>query len=268
MGKVICVANQKGGVGKTTTVINLAASLAAAQKKTLFIDFDPQANATSGVGINKDEIEKTIYDAIIGDVKLSDITVDIEPESLKGNLRVVPASPDLTGAEVELIHLENREWRLKEAISDIVNEYDYIFIDCPPSLSLLTVNALTAADSVLVPVQCEYYALEGLGQLKRTISLIRQRINPELKVEGYLLTMFDSRNKICHVVANELKTYFSDEVFETIIYRNVRLAESPSHGKPILLYDIKSIGAQTYISLAQEIIARNGGERIEESYAG
>ena len=268
MGKVICVANQKGGVGKTTTVINLAASLAAAQKKTLFIDFDPQANATSGVGINKDEIKKSIYDAIIGDVRIEDIVVEIEPEFLKGYLKVVPANPDLTGAEVELIHLDNREWRLKEAINDIVGDYDYIFIDCPPSLSLLTVNALTAADSVLVPVQCEYYALEGLGQLKRTISLIRQRINPELKVEGYLLTMFDSRNKICHVVANELKTYFSEEVFETIIYRNVRLAESPSHGKPILLYDIRSIGAQTYISLAQEIIARNGGEIIEKSYVG
>lgn len=268
MGKVICVANQKGGVGKTTTVINLAASLAAAQKKTLFIDFDPQANATSGVGINKDEVTKSIYDAIIGDVNIRDIIVEIEPESLKGYLTAVPASPDLTGAEIELIHLENREWKLKEAISTIAEEYDYIFIDCPPSLSLLTVNALTAADSVLVPVQCEYYALEGLGQLKRTISLIRQRINPDLKVEGYLLTMFDSRNKICHVVANEMKTYFSEEVFETIIYRNVRLAESPSHGKPILLYDIKSIGAQTYISLAQEIIARNGGEIIEKSNAG
>ena len=268
MGKVICVANQKGGVGKTTTVINLAASLAAAQKKTLFIDFDPQANATSGVGINKDELKNSIYDAIIGDVRIRDLIIEIEPESLKGYLTAVPANPDLTGAEVELIHLDNREWKLKEAINDVVGEYDYIFIDCPPSLSLLTVNALTAADSVLVPVQCEYYALEGLGQLKRTISLIRQRINPDLKVEGYLLTMFDSRNKICHVVANELKTYFREEVFETIIYRNVRLAESPSHGKPILLYDIKSIGAQTYISLAQEIIARNGGERIEKSYFG
>lgn len=268
MAKVICIANQKGGVGKTTTVINLAASLAAAQKKTMFIDFDPQANATSGVGVNKDEISKTIYDAIIGDAEIDEIKIEIEPESLKGCLSVVPANPELTGAEVELIHLENREWRLKEAIEKVVGDYDYIFIDCPPSLSLLTVNALTAADSVLIPVQCEYYAMEGLGQLQRTISLIRQRLNPDLKIEGYLLTMFDSRNRICHVVANELKTYFTDEVFETVIYRNVRLAESPSHGKPILLYDIKSIGAQNYISLAQEIIARNGGERVEESHTG
>jgi chromosome partitioning protein len=267
MGKVICVANQKGGVGKTTTVINLAASLAAAQKKTLFIDFDPQANATSGVGINKDEIKKTIYDAIIGEVNIRDITIDIEPEFLKGYLTVVPASPDLTGAEVELIHFENREQKLKEAISDITGEYDYIFIDCPPSLSLLTVNASRPR---IRPRARAVRILRArrLGQLKRTISLIRQRINPELKVEGYLLTMFDSRNKICHVVANELKTYFSEEVFETIIYRNVRLAESPSHGKPILLYDVKSIGAQTYISLAQEIIARNGGDAIEKSYVG
>ncbi|MEQ9619223.1 MAG: AAA family ATPase [Deltaproteobacteria bacterium] len=268
MGKVICVANQKGGVGKTTTVINLAASLAAAQKRTMFIDFDPQANATSGVGIDKEEVGQSIYDAIIGDTNIKDIALEVEPESLKGYLTVVPANPDLTGAEVELIHLENREWRLKQAINNVVHEYDYIFIDCPPSLSLLTVNALTAADSVLIPVQCEYFALEGLGQLKRTISLIRQRLNPELGVEGYLLTMFDSRNKICHMVANELRTYFNEEVFETVIFRNVKLAESPSFGKPILLYDIKSTGAEGYISLAHELVVKNGGERIEKSYFG
>lgn len=268
MGKVICVANQKGGVGKTTTVINLAASLAAAHKRTMFIDFDPQANATSGVGIDKEEVKQSIYDAIIGDVNIKDIALDVEPESLKGYLTVVPANPELTGAEVELIYLDNREWRLREAIKNVVNEYDYIFIDCPPSLSLLTVNALTAADSILIPVQCEYFALEGLGQLKRTISLIRQRLNPELRVEGYLLTMFDSRNKICHMVANELRTYFNEEVFDTVIFRNVKLAESPSFGKPILLYDIKSTGAEGYISLANELIAKNGGERIEKSYFG
>jgi len=264
MGKVICVANQKGGVGKTTTVINLAASLAVNQMKTLFIDFDPQGNATSGVGVNKEEIKETIYNAIIGEFSISDISIQLETESLGGYLTVVPANSELTGAEVELIHLERREWRLKEAIDAVRDQYDYIFIDCPPSLSLLTVNALTASDSVLVPVQCEYYAMEGLGQLKRTISLIKQRLNPELSVEGYLLTMFDSRNNICRMVANELKNYFNSEVFETIIYRNVRLAESPSHGIPALLYDAKSVGARSYIALAQEIIARNGGRTVEE----
>ncbi len=264
MGKVICVANQKGGVGKTTTVINLAASLAAAQKKTLFIDFDPQGNATSGVGIDKDAAAKTIYDAVIGETNIKDISINIEQDTLGGFLTVVPANSELTGAEVELIHLDRREWRLKDAIDSVRDQYDYIFIDCPPSLSLLTVNALAASDSVLVPVQCEYYAMEGLGQLKRTISLIKQRLNPELAIEGYLLTMFDSRNNICHMVANELRNYFSGDVFDTIIHRNVRLAESPSHGIPVLLYDVKSIGAQCYISLAQEIIARNGGRSVEE----
>jgi chromosome partitioning protein len=264
MGKVICVANQKGGVGKTTTVINLAASLAVNQIKTLFIDFDPQGNATSGVGVDKEGIKETIYNAVIGESDINDMAIQVEPETLKGYLTIVPANSELTGAEVELIHLERREWRLKDAIDTVRDQYDYILIDCPPSLSLLTVNALTAADSILVPVQCEYYAMEGLGQLKRTISLIKQRLNPELSIEGYLLTMFDSRNNICHMVANELKNYFNSEVFETIIYRNVRLAESPSHGKPALLYDVKSIGARSYISLAQEIIARNGGHTVEE----
>ena len=268
MAKVICIANQKGGVGKTTTAINLAASLAAAQKRTMFIDFDPQANATSGVGVDKEEVRRSIYDALIGEADIADIKIDVEPESFGGFLSVVPATPELTGAEVELLHLENREWRLKQAIEKIAHEYDFILIDCPPSLSILTVNALTAADSVLIPVQCEYYAMEGLGQLQRTISLIRQRLNPDLKVEGYLLTMFDSRNNICHVVANELKAYFNDEVFESIIFRNVRLAESPSHGKPIILYDIKSTGAESYMSLAREVIARNGGGNIEESHTG
>ena len=264
MGKVICVANQKGGVGKTTTVINLAASLAVAQKKTLFIDFDPQGNASSGVGIEKDEVANTIYNAVIGEANINDISVDVDPEALGGYLAVVPANSELTGAEVELIHLERREWRLKDAIDVVRGEYDFIFIDCPPSLSLLTVNALAASDSVLVPVQCEYYAMEGLGQLQRTISLIKQRLNPELAIEGYLLTMFDSRNNICHMVANELRNYFNGDVFDTVIHRNVRLAESPSHGKPALLYDVKSIGAKSYISLAQELIARNGGRSVEE----
>ena len=264
MGKVISVANQEGGVGKTITVINLGASLAAAHKKTLFGGFDPQGIASSVVGIDKDGLSETIYNAVIGESKINDISVKIEPDSLGGFLTVVPANSELTGAEVELIHLERREWRLKDAIDLVREQYDYIFIDCPPSLSLLTVNALAASDSVLVPVQCEYYAMEGLGQLKRTISLIKQRLNPELSIEGYLLTMFDSRNNICHMVANELRNYFNGDVFDTIIYRNVRLAESPSHGKPALLYDVKSIGAKSYISLAQEIIARNGGQSVEE----
>jgi len=268
MARVICVANQKGGVGKTTTVINLAASLAVAQKRTMFIDFDPQANATSGVGVNKNELDNSIYNTIIGDVNLSEVIINIEPEIFKGFLNIVPANPDLTGAEVELITIERREWKLKDAIQSISERYDYILIDCPPSLSLLTVNALTAADSVLVPVQAEYYALEGLGQLKRTLSLIKQRLNPELSVEGYLITMFDSRNNICRLVANELKTHFNEEVFNTVISRNVRLAESPSHGKPALLYDVKSSGAQSYIELAQEIMARNGGQGIEKRYIG
>jgi chromosome partitioning protein len=268
MGKVICVANQKGGVGKTTTVVNLSASLAAAQKRTIIIDFDPQGNATSGVGVDKEKIEKSIYHAIIGEVSIRETILKVEPENLKGYLSISPSNPNLTGAEVELIYLERREWRLKEAIKEIVEEYDFLLIDCPPSLSLLTVNALTAANSVLIPVQCEYYAMEGLGQLKRTISLIKQRLNPELEIEGYLLTIFDPRNRLCHVVASEVRDYFKDQVFQTIIPRNVRLAESPSHGKPVLLYDAKSIGARNYIALAQEIIARNGGQEVEKSHLG
>lgn len=268
MGKIICVANQKGGVGKTTTVVNLSASLAAAQKKSIFIDFDPQGNATSGVGIDKEKVGKSIYHAIIGEARIEETIIDVEPHNLKGFLKASPSNSSLTGAEVELIYVERREWRLKEVIQPIVDEFDYIFIDCPPSLSLLTVNALTASNSVIIPVQCEYYAMEGLGQLKRTISLINQRLNPSLEIEGYLLTMFDPRNRICHLVAKEVTDFFKDQVFQTRIPRNVRLAESPSHGKPVLLYDGKSIGASSYISLAHEIISRNGGDKIEKGYIG
>ncbi len=265
MGKVVCVANQKGGVGKTTTVVNLAASLAAVKKRTLLIDFDPQGNATSGLGIDKENIQKSIYHAVIGEVDIKETIVEVGPDDLRDYLGVSPSNPDLTGAEIELINLEKREWRLKETIRSIKEEYDFIVIDCPPSLSLLTVNALTAADSVLIPVQCEYYAMEGLGQLKRTLALIKERLNPDLEIEGYVLTIFDPRNRLCHMVANEVKDFFKDQVFQTIIPRNVRLAESPSHGKPVILYDAKSIGAISYISLAHEIILRNGGQEVEKS---
>ena len=259
MAKTICIVNQKGGVGKTTTAVNLAASLAAARKKTLVVDFDPQGNASSGLGIEKDAGDSNIYNAVIGDVDIKDAIYPVHKDNLEGFLDISPSNSDLTGAEVELLQLDDREFMLKSSLDKIKNLYNYIIIDCPPSLSILTVNALTAADSVLIPIQCEYYALEGLGQLQRTLSLIRQRLNPDLEVEGYLLTMFDTRNNICHSVANEIKNYFEDKVFKTVISRNVKLAEAPSFGKPLLLYDIKSPGSDNYLSLANELIAQNGG---------
>ncbi len=257
MSKVICVVNQKGGVGKTTTAVNLSASLAAANRRTLLIDLDSQGNATGGLGVDKESINsKNICSVILGEVKLADTTIDIYPDLLNGYLHVCPANHELTGAEIHLIETENREYRLKNAIDEIRDEYDYIFIDSPPSLSLLTINALAAADRVLIPVQCEYYALEGIGQLQTTISLARQRLNPSLEVEGYLLTMFDSRNNICHSVAEDVRNHFGEQTFDTVISRNVKLAEAPSHGKPLLLYEIKSSGAQNYMKLANEIISR------------
>jgi len=268
MSKIISIANQKGGVGKTTTVVNLSASLAAAQKKTLFVDLDPQGNATSGVGIDKESLQKSIYHTLLGQIPIRETIIDIEPDNLKHNLNAIPSNSQLAGAEIELIQVENREWKLKESLDLIKDSYDFILIDCPPSLNLLTVNALAASDSVLIPVQCEYYAMEGLSDLKRTISLIKQRLNPDLKIEGYLLTMFDTRNNLCHSVANEIKNYFNKEVFQTIIMRNVKLAESPSYGKPIILYDIGSIGANCYISLAKEMIINNGGNSFEKDFIG
>ncbi|NIV43219.1 MAG: AAA family ATPase [Candidatus Dadabacteria bacterium] len=258
MGKTICVTNQKGGVGKTTTVINLGCSLAAAQK-TLIIDLDPQANATSGVGIDKNESETTVYDVLLGKSDIRTSIKKVHQSILNDYLFLCPSNAELTGAEIELIGIENREWKLKQAISEIVLDFDYILIDCPPSLNLLTINSLAAADSVLIPVQCEYYALEGLSQLNRTINLIKERLNSDIQVEGYLLTLFDSRNRLSSVIVNEVRTYFEDKVFDTIIPRNVRLAECPSHGLPILLYDATSKGAQSYISLAREIIENNNG---------
>ena len=257
MSKVICVVNQKGGVGKTTTAVNLSASLAVANRRTLLIDLDSQGNATGGLGIDKESVNsKNVCSVILGETRLADTLIDIYPELLNGYLHLCPANHELTGAEIHLIETENREYRLKKVIDEIRAEYDYIFIDAPPSLSLLTINALAAADRVLIPVQCEYYALEGIVQLQTTISLAKQRLNPSLEVGGYLLTMFDSRNNICHSVAEEVRNHFGEETFDTVISRNVKLAEAPSHGKPLLLYEIKSTGAQNYMKLANEIITK------------
>ena len=253
MGKIIAIANQKGGVGKTTTAINLAASLAVLEHKTLLIDADPQANSTSGVGFDPKEIEGSIYECIIDNVNPKDIIKETETP----NLFLLPAHIDLVGAEIEIINLPQREKMMSNALSSIKDEYDYIIIDCSPSLGLITVNALTAADSVIIPVQCQYFALEGLGKLLNTIKIVQSRFNPELDIEGILLTMFDSRTRIAKQVVNEVKTHFQSMVFDTIINVNTRLSDAPSYGQTAIMHDATSIGAINYLNLAREILKNN-----------
>lgn len=251
VARVICIANQKGGVGKTTTAINLSASIAVAEKKVLLIDIDPQGNSTSGLGLRKEKSAETIYQALIQGSGLKAVILKTSLPCLD----VAPSNTDLIGAEVELIQEKDREKKLGQVIQEVVEDYDYIFIDCPPSLGLLTINSLTASDSVIIPLQCEYYAMEGLTQLLKTIHLIKQAFNPRLQIEGILLTMFDGRNNLAHQVVEEVRNHFKDKVFKTMIPRNIRLSEAPSFGKPVLLYDIHSRGAETYLDLAREILA-------------
>ena len=252
MGKIIAVANQKGGVGKTTTCVNLCACLAKKGKKTLMCDMDPQGNATSAMGLKKNKVARSVYDVLIKGASPKDAVIGTKYGD------ILPANKELSGAGIELVGIERREYILKEALSQVRDEYDYILIDCPPSLELLTVNSLTAADGVLVPVQCEYFALEGLSDLMNIVRIIKRRLNPSLEIEGVLLTMYDSRTNLSFQVAEEVKKYFKNKVYTTAIPRNVRLSEAPSHGKPGIDYDFSSRGAQAYLALADEVIRQNG----------
>jgi len=257
LARIIAIANQKGGVGKTTTAVNLGASLAASEQKTLVIDCDPQGNTTSALGFPKDPARRTLYQTLILDEPIERVTLDAQVEGLD----LIPSDKDLVGASVELVLMENREYRLRAAISGIKEKYDYILIDCPPALDLLTLNALAASDSVLVPIQCEYLALEGVSELLDTLMRLRRTINPSLAIEGILLTMYDDRTTLSKQVAADLRSFFGGQVFDTVIPRNVRLAEAPSHGMPVMFYDIHSKGAESYIQLAKEVIA-NAQKRV------
>ena len=253
MGKIIALANQKGGVGKTTTTINLAASLATLEKTVLVVDADPQANASSGLGVDIKEIDCTLYECLIekSDVRDAIYTTDIE------GLDIIPSHIDLVGAEIEMLNIDNREKVISKLLAPIRNDYDYILIDCSPSLGLITVNSLTAADSVIIPVQCEYFALEGISKLLNTIKIIKTKLNPKLEIEGFLLTMYDSRLRLANQIYDEVKRHFQELVFKTVIQRNVKLSESPSHGLPVILYDADSTGSKNHLALAKEIISKN-----------
>ncbi|MFT7538894.1 MAG: chromosome partitioning protein [Lysobacterales bacterium] len=258
MAKTIIIGNQKGGTGKTTTTVNLSAALAEAGKRVLIVDVDPQGNATSGVGINKSELDKSVYDLLVSNVQAKEIIVQTDFD----NLSIVPCNINLTGAEIELVGVISRESRLKKALEPVQDDYDYIIIDSPPSLGLITLNALVASDSIIVPIQCEFYALEGVSQLVNTLNLVKESLNPDLYIEGVLMTMADFRTNLTSEVINEIKQYFEDEAYNTVIPRNIRLSEAPSHGKPITEYDTNSIGAKKYRALAQEVI--NGREYCKE----
>src|ERR1044071_5025601 len=260
MGKIIAIANQKGGVGKTTTAINLAASFAVLEYRTLLVDAEPQANATSGVGFDPKNVKTSIYECIIDGKDPKDIVL----QTTTPNLDILPAHIDLVGAEIEMINLPNRERMMKAALEKIKKDYDFIIVDCSPSLGLVTVNALSAADSVLIPVQCEYFALEGLGKLLNTIKIVQSRLNPELAIEGILMTMYDGRLRLCNQVVSEVRKHFDEMVFDTIIHRNTRISEAPSVGKPVILYDGQSKGAINYLNLAKEILQKNDMTKIKQ----